>query len=287
MADLRPKPVVLLILDGWGVSLARENNAVALADTPNFDQLVANYPVMTLKVSGNRSGSEAGHFHIGTGQVWPENGQAAVISLPRIISQARLSQFYIAETEKYAPINYFFKGCREDRMSGETMELIPSLHLSSPADEPALAAKEVAKVLVKRIINDQYDFMAANFANPHLVAKSCDQLATIKAIEVVDKCLGKIIKSVLSKDGVLVVTADHGQAEELGKLENSLFPSFNPVPLVVAANNYKGRNFGLQDTPNYDLSLLEPVGELIDIAPTILRIMGLAQPPEMKGRPLI
>ncbi|MFH1173326.1 MAG: hypothetical protein V1692_02240 [bacterium] len=283
----RPKPVVLIILDGWGVAAVNDNNAVTLAETPNFDRLIANYPAMTLKVPGNQAGSEAGHFHIGTGQGWTENGQPATISLPGIISRARLSQFYIAETEKYAPINYFFKGCREERMSGETLELVPSPHLSSPAEEPALAAKAVAKSLVKRIINDNFDFLAANFANPHLVANSHDRAATVKAIEVVDKCLGKIIKSILAKDGILLVTADHGRAEELGADHPSLFPLANPVPLIIVANNYEGRNFGHLETPNGDLSLLEPAGELIDIAPTILKIMGLAQPTEMKGHSLI
>ena len=149
-----------------------------------------------------------------------------------------------------------------------------------------MGAKKIMESLTKKIISNDFDFIVANFANPHLVSQSGDREATIKAIEAVDKCLGKIIKNVLAKEGVVVITADHGQAEDLPAALIGQ-PSLNPVPFILVANQWEGRNIGRLDTLDHDLSLIEPAGELLDVAPTILKIMGLAQPPEMIGRSLI
>jgi len=286
MIKNRPKPLVLLILDGWGVAATSENNAIAFAHKPNFNKLVASYPAMTLKVASGQASSEAGHFIIGTGQPWLN--QATKVHLPKIISQAKLSQFYISETEKYAQINYYFKGCQEGRISGGVMELIPSLHLSSPDEEPSLAANKIARILIKRIINDQFDFLVANFANPHLVAKTGNKPATARAIETIDKHLGKIVKNVLAKEGAVIITADHGRAEAVDNLGFGRdYCPINPVPFLVIHSQLEGRNIGQLDTLESDLSLIEPSGDLLDIAPTILKIMNLPQPKEMIGKSLI
>lgn len=211
-------------------------------------------------------------------------------TLGEIISEAGLKQLRIAETEKYAHVTYFFNGGRENESPGEDHALIPSPSVSSYDLKPEMSALEVTEKVLKAIEQDTYDFILINFANPDMVSHTGNLKATIKAVETIDKCLGKVVKAVLAKSGVLLVTADHGNAEGLFNMQTGMIDkehSNNPVPFLIISNEYEGKNLSLPDAPGGDLSLLKPQGMLSDIAPTILKIMGLEKPPEMTGRSLI
>jgi 2,3-bisphosphoglycerate-independent phosphoglycerate mutase len=136
----------------------------------------------------------------------------------------------------------------------------------------------------------QYGFIVVNFANPDMIGHTGNMPATIKAVEIVDECVGKIADLVLSINGLLIITADHGNAEakiEPATGEVSKEHSANPVPLIIAANDLPASVLQRYRVPMRDLSTLTPVGVLADIAPTILALVGLPQPASMTGHNLL
>ena len=144
--------------------------------------------------------------------------------------------------------------------------------------------------VIKEIRENKYDFIILNFANPDMVGHTGNLEATVKSCEVVDECLGKLVEAILARDGVLAITADHGNAEELMNLQTSAIDkehSTNTIPFIVVAKSLEGKSLGLPEGIGADLSLISPTGMLADVAPTILKIMGLPQPEEMTGRSLI
>ncbi|MEA3464220.1 MAG: 2,3-bisphosphoglycerate-independent phosphoglycerate mutase [Patescibacteria group bacterium] len=211
-------------------------------------------------------------------------------TLGEIIAAANFKQLRIAETEKYAHVTYFFNGGREEKSKGEEHILVPSPSVDSYDLKPEMSAFIIAEKLVKAIKEEKYDFIFVNFANPDMVGHTGNIQAAIKAIETVDKCLGKVVKACLDKDGVILVTADHGNAEVMFNMQTGMIDkehTANPVPFIVVGRQFEGHNLGRQDTPSGDLSLVQPQGILSDVAPTVLKIMGLPKPKEMTGRSLI
>jgi 2,3-bisphosphoglycerate-independent phosphoglycerate mutase len=211
-------------------------------------------------------------------------------TLGEIIASAGLKQLRIAETEKYAHVTYFFNGGRETKSAGETHELVPSPAVPSYDQKPEMSANEVTDKLTKAINDDLYDFILVNFANADMVGHTGNIPATSQACETVDKNIGRIVKTVLAKNGVVLITADHGNAEEKFNMQTGSISkehTDNPVPFVVVGKEYEGRKIGTQDAIGGDLSLLQPQGILSDVAPTVLKIMGLEKPEEMTGRSLI
>jgi len=211
-------------------------------------------------------------------------------SLAKTISESGLRQLHIAETEKYAHVTFFFSGGLEEPFQGEDRVVIPSPRVISYAETPEMSAGKIKDNLIKEIVNDKYDFAVVNFANPDMVGHTGDLPATIKAIEFVDKCLGELISVILEKNGVAIITADHGNAEELLNLQTSEMDkehSTNPVPMIIVGKKYEGKTIEDVDLVGHDLSLVQPIGLLSDVAPTILKIMGLEIPKEMTGKPLI
>jgi len=211
-------------------------------------------------------------------------------TLGEILASKNLKQMRIAETEKYAHVTYFFNGGREEKSKGEDHALVPSPHVDRYDLKPEMSAIEVTDKVVKAIEEELYDFILINFANADMVGHTGNIPAAVKAIETVDKCLGKTVKSVLAKDGGIIVTADHGNAEVMFNMQTGMIDkehTASPVPFIVAGKQFEGRRLGSQDVPGGDLSLIQPQGILSDIAPTILKIMGLPKPKEMTGRSLI
>jgi len=211
-------------------------------------------------------------------------------TLGEVISGAGLKQLRIAETEKYAHVTYFFNGGSEIKSPEEVHELIPSPPVQSYDLKPEMSAMEVTDRLLTAVDNNEYDFILVNFANADMVGHTGNLKATVKAVEAIDKCLGKIVKSVLAKDGCLLITADHGNAEVVFNMQAGTIDkehSTNPVPLIIAAKQFEGRSIGVKDVLGGDLSLTQPQGILSDIAPTILKIMGIEKPKEMTGRSII
>ncbi len=153
-----------------------------------------------------------------------------------------------------------------------------------------MSAPEIAKNVLKALEDDKYDFLAINFANADMVGHSGLMEPTVKAVETIDKYLGQIADLILAKGGAVVITADHGNAEELVNLQTGEVDkehSNNPVPLLIIGREWEGQKGVGGDPLGGDLSLIQPVGLLSDVAPTVLKIMGIDQPPEMTGRPLI
>lgn len=210
--------------------------------------------------------------------------------LAKIISDAGLRQLHIAETEKYAHVSFFLNGMIEDEFSGEDRVIIPSPRVSSYDKAPEMANVQIADRIVKEIAGGGYDFIVANFASPDMVAHTGNLEATIKAHESIDKQMGRIIDAALAVGGIVLITADHGNSEELVNLTTGEIDkehSTNPVPFLIIGKQLEGMKAPTGDVIGGDLSMTPPAGMLADVAPTILRLMGLPQPDEMIGRTLI
>ncbi len=201
----------------------------------------------------------------------PRNG------LGEIISRAGLHQLRVAETEKYAHVTFFFNGGLEDPFPGEDRILILSPRDVATYDQkPEMSAAKVTEEAVRRIADDDYAFVLINYANPDMVGHTGDLSASIKAVETVDGGLDQLAKVVLAKGGSLLVTADHGNCEMMVDPESGephTAHTTNPVPCFWVANDTAGRH--LRD------------GSLVDLAPTVLELMGLPRPEEMTGQSLI
>ncbi|MDD2758406.1 MAG: 2,3-bisphosphoglycerate-independent phosphoglycerate mutase [Patescibacteria group bacterium] len=211
-------------------------------------------------------------------------------SLAETVSRAGLKQFHLAETEKYAHITFFLNGTREEPFPGEDRKIVPSPKVASYDNQPEMSAPEVTKEAIKAIESDRYAWLAINFANGDMVGHTGNIEATIKACEAADKCVGEIVDHVLAKNGAVVITSDHGNAEEVKNLETGDIDkehSNNPVPLYIISHDLMGQAGPSGDPPEGDLSLVQPVGMLADVAPTILNLLGLEKPPEMSGRSLV
>lgn len=190
------------------------------------------------------------------------------------ISQHKLKQLRIAETEKYAHVTFFFNGGVELEYEGEDRCLIPSPKVPTYDMQPEMSAPEVAKEAVKRIESDKYDVIILNFANCDMVGHTGVFEAAVKAVETVDECTGMVVRAVLDKGGIVLVTADHGNAEQMiDPISGGPFTAHTnkEVELIVAGAG--------------DISLRP--GRLADLAPTMLKLMNLDIPDEMTGKSLI
>lgn len=210
--------------------------------------------------------------------------------LAEVISNSGLKQLHIAETEKYAHITFFLNGTVEDPFLGEDRKIIPSPRVSSYDQAPEMSAVPMTKEVIKAINENKYDVIIINFANADMVGHTGDMKATVIGCETIDKCLGMLAEHTLAKNGVLLITADHGNAEEVLNLhtgQKDKEHSTNPVPFLVIGNEYRGQTGPAGDPPDGDLSLIPPVGMLSDVAPTVLKILGIEQVPDMSGRSII
>lgn len=202
--------------------------------------------------------------------------------LGKVLSENGCYQLRIAETEKFAHVTYFFNGGKETAFPGEDRIIVPSKDTDSFAKIPEMSAFEITEKVLENIAADKYDFILMNFANADIVGHTGDLKAAIKALETIDNCLEKIIKAVVMKDGCVLITADHGNVEEMVNLhtgERDTEHSSNPVPLwYITAHNHKNSS---------DMAPFEVSGLLSDIAPTILEVLKVPKPEEMTGESLI
>lgn len=189
------------------------------------------------------------------------------------ISDKGLKQLRIAETEKYAHVTFFFNGGVEKQYPGEDRILVKSPAVATYDLQPEMSAYEVTDKLLAAIDSDKYDAIILNYANCDMVGHTGVFDAAVKAVEAVDTCVGKIVDAVAAKGGVTLITADHGNADKMYEADGSPFTAHttNPVPFIVVG---------------YPCELREG-GRLCDIAPTMLKIMGLEQPKEMTGVSII
>ena len=190
-----------------------------------------------------------------------------------IISKNNLTQLRIAETEKYAHVTFFFNGGEEKQYKGEERILVPSPKVETYDMKPEMSAYEVTDKVVEAIKEQKYDTIILNYANSDMVGHTGNLEAAIKAVEAVDECMGRVVEAVEEVGGVLLITADHGNSEQMIDYktgEPHTAHTTNPVPLILVGMDAK----------------LKP-GRLADLAPTMLDIMGIEKPVEMTGESLI
>ena len=208
--------------------------------------------------------------------------------LAKVISEAGLTQLHIAETEKYAHVTFFFNGGEEVTFKNEERVIVPSPRVPSYDTKPEMSAPEVTARIIKEVEADKFDFIVVNYANPDMVGHTGNLQATISAIETLDDLIGQVVRLVVGRGGVVLITADHGNAEGIYNLQNGEIDkehSTAPVPFLIIGEQFKDKV--AQGAASNDLSQLTPSGVMADVAPTILKIMGLKRPDEMTGRSLI
>jgi 2,3-bisphosphoglycerate-independent phosphoglycerate mutase len=204
-------------------------------------------------------------------------------SLGQLLSLSKLSQLRIAETEKFAHVTYFFNGGNEEPYIGEERVIVPSKDVPSFDKAPEMSAREITEKVLFFINKKKYNFILLNFANADIVGHTGNEQATIQAAEVIDECLDKIIRAALNVDAQILITADHGNAEETINSrtgEPDTEHSVNPVPLWYATS--KNHHETPDTNPHYRVA-----GILSDVAPTILEIFDIKKPDEMTGESLL
>lgn len=194
-------------------------------------------------------------------------------TLGEVLSQNNLKQLRIAETEKYPHVTFFMSGGREAEFPGEERILIASPKVATYDLQPEMSAPEVTEALLKEIEDDKFDAIILNYANPDMVGHSGMLEPTVKAIETVDEGLGKVVDAIIAKGGYAIITADHGNSDEVITLEGNPMTAHttNPVPVIVTKEG---------------LTLRED-GKLADLAPTMLDLLSVDKPVEMTGSTLI
>jgi len=198
-------------------------------------------------------------------------------TLGEILSKNGLRQLRIAETEKYAHVTFFFNGGTETPYQGEDRILIPSPNVSKYDQKPEMSANEVTDTLIQKINEDDYDVIILNYANSDMVGHTGFIESAVKAIETVDSCVGRVVDTIGSVGGITLVTADHGNAEEMicPISDRTLTAhSLSQVPFITCSNDYK-------------ISKSKKQYELRDIAPTLLYLLNIKKPPQMSGTSII
>ena len=192
-----------------------------------------------------------------------------------VVSKKGYTQLRIAETEKYAHVTFFFNGGEEKQYEGEDRILIPSPKVETYDMKPEMSAYEVTEKVVDAINSQKYNAIILNYANPDMVGHTGSLDAAIKAIETIDECVGKVVEAILNNDGTLLITADHGNSEQMIDYktgEPHTAHTKNPVPIILVSNDNK-----------YKIK----TGRLADLAPTLLELMNIEKPKEMTGNSLL
>ena len=192
-----------------------------------------------------------------------------------VVSKHGLTQLRIAETEKYAHVTFFFNGGEEKQYPGEDRILVPSPKVATYDLQPEMSAYTVTEKVVEAINADKYDTIILNYANPDMVGHTGSLPAAIKAVETIDECVQKVVDAILEHDGTLIITADHGNCEQMIDYktgEPHTAHTTNPVPLILVTK---------------DENLKVKSGKLADLAPTMLELLGIEQPKEMTGESIL
>jgi 2,3-bisphosphoglycerate-independent phosphoglycerate mutase len=212
-----------------------------------------------------------------------------VNGLAEVISKNGLRQFHLAESEKYAHVSVFFNGGIINPFPGEERDIVtsPVSNYQNYADVPEMSARKITETLLNKI-KGNYSFILVNFANPDMVGHTGNMKSAIEAVKVIDECLHRISKECLEEDVCLIITADHGNIEELVDVKTGTIDkehSTNPVPFILVAKEFE------KPTPTEGgliyLSKIMPIGVLSDVAPTILELLALPKPAEMTGVTLL
>lgn len=269
-------PISLINNDGSPIATVGQNDAVIFANfrpdrARELTKAFLNAGIMNLCfVTMTEYEKNLPVTKIAYPQIYVEN------PLGFVLQSAHLKQLHAAESEKYPHVTYFFNGQRELAFTGEDRIIVPSPKVATYDQKPEMSANELTDAVLQRISTNGYDFVVMNYANPDMVGHSGIFEKTVQACEVVDVCLGKIVNSVLEKGGTVVITADHGNAEEKINIATGQVlteHTSNPVPIIFINAAFKPQTL--------------TSGILADIAPTLLSIMGLPKPQEMTGKNLL
>jgi 2,3-bisphosphoglycerate-independent phosphoglycerate mutase len=215
-------------------------------------------------------------------------------SLSEVLSKANIGQLKIAESQKYAHVTYFFNGGSEDPFVGEDRKIIPSLDTDSFDKVPEMSAKAITKATLRAIESGKHELIVVNFANVDMVAHTGNILATGKAVQIIDRLVRVITGFNLKHNGATIITADHGNAEQMVQLKRNTsqketLHTLNPVPFILITPKNR-KNLIQSATSHHSTALAKIIGakdSLADIAPTILELMELPKPPEMTGHSLL
>ncbi len=201
------------------------------------------------------------------------NKENVVNTIGEYVSKQGLNQLRIAETEKYAHVTFFLNGGREEKFEGEERILVPSPKVATYDLQPEMSAYTVADKLVEALNTQKFDFICLNFANGDMVGHTGVYDAIFKAVKAVDACVNKVVEAAKANGYEVVIIADHGNADHAENADGSpnTAHSLNPVPIIVVSDRAKAVHNGV----------------LADVAPTVLKLMGLSQPAEMTGKPLV
>jgi 2,3-bisphosphoglycerate-independent phosphoglycerate mutase len=207
-------------------------------------------------------------------------------ALPSVIADNGLSQLHISESEKQAHVTYFFNGESEKPLPKEFRIILPSKNVSSHDKYPEMMAEEITTRVITAIQEGLYDFILVNYANADIVAHTGNYDATVEAVRFLDQKIGMLIEAAVRTDTSLVISADHGNAEELMDIrtgEKDTRHNPNPVPFYLVDERFRQER---SDT-KIEESEYWNAGSLCDIAPTVLDLMGIPKPPEMTGQSIL
>ncbi|MEK7195607.1 MAG: 2,3-bisphosphoglycerate-independent phosphoglycerate mutase [Patescibacteria group bacterium] len=202
-----------------------------------------------------------------------------------VLSRAGRNQLRLAESYKYAHITFFFNGYVENPFKNEFRVLVPSASTLAPEKKPEMMASEITDRLIEAIQNNAFDFILVNYANGDTIAHTADYAAGLEAVRTIGREIDRVLKVAIKPQTTIIITSDHGNAEEMispttGLPESQHDP--NPVPFYLISPEFRGRKF-----LNWKNYATETMGSLADVAPTILEIMGIEKPKEMTGRSLL
>ena len=277
-------PTVMVDENGQPVGLIKENDSIVFGNfRPDRAREITRALVCDEFVGFDRPCMKTFFVCLTTYDVTIKNvhvafkPQSLENTLGEYLAKNGKSQLRTAETEKYAHVTFFFNGGVEEANEGEERLLVPSPKVATYDLQPEMNAPELTEKVLAKIDEDKYDFIVLNYANPDMVGHTGVVEAAIKAVEIVDTCVGKVVDKIVSKGGSVLITADHGNAELMQDPETKTTitaHSTNPVPFIVVGEEFKTAN-------------LREGGRLSDIAPTVLDMMNLKKPEEMTGQSLI
>lgn len=215
--------------------------------------------------------------------------------LAQVISENGLKQLHAAESEKYAHVTYFFNTGHKEEFKGEEWLIVPSPKVKTYDMQPKMSAVTLTEKFIEKWNQIQPSFGVLNFANADMVGHTGDLKATIEAVECIDTQIGKIVKELCNQGVNIIITADHGNAEQIKNLESGFVDkehSINPVPFIFVGtdlwNSIKENGFkSIDESARSDFASMPPVGLLADVAPTVLDVLKLKQPAEMQGHSLL
>ena len=276
--ETKKGPLILLMIDGFGVAPKSEGNAIAMAGTPHLDELISKYPSTALSLPSMGRGKKIDQRRLYSiiGGAGPHSDSL----LDRLSAEGK-KWCVLAEPERIALSSYFFNGGKK----------IPpqSCFLPDRGSEPLKNFLEISNELIKRIKAGHWDFIAVFMADLESISRDKDLKTLLLAIKEIDRTIAKLSKVVLERNGCLVLSAGNGLAEKFidmktGEIDTAL--SLNPVPFVLIGNEFEGKTMDLPEAPNGDLSNCAPGGTLLDIAPTIIKLMDLPVKNKQQGHSL-